>query len=84
MRDLRAEVIAVIRKHLGVTEEQLVPQASFIRDLGADSLSLVELTLALEARFEIDIEAQDVARLRTVQDAVDYVAARIANSIIRG
>jgi acyl carrier protein len=66
------KVEGVIRRHLDVAGT-LDPSMYFVDDLGADSLALVDLTLALEEAFDIDIQTDDVERLCTVQDAIDYV-----------
>ena len=72
----RVKKIAV--EQLGVEEEEVVPSASFIDDLGADSLDLVELIMSLEEEFsspsqKIEIPDEDAEKLVTVQDAVDYI-----------
>lgn len=63
----------VISNQLGVTLNEVVPEASFVDDLGADSLDLVELVMAMEEEFGIEIGDEDAERIRTVQDAIDYV-----------
>lgn len=73
--DLRSQIMAVIREKLGVSAEQVTPAASFTDDLGADSLSLIELTLAFETEFDVDIDVEDVANIQTVAEAIDYVEA---------
>jgi acyl carrier protein len=72
-RDIAAEVKAIIREQLDVDEKDIKVESSFIDDLGADSLGLVELVLAFEERFEIDIPDEDTEKIRTVQDAIDYI-----------
>ncbi len=72
-RDITAEVKRIIKEQLDVKEEQIKPEAEFIDDLGADSLGLVELVLAFEEAFEIDIPDEDTEKIRTVQDAVTYI-----------
>lgn len=72
-RDIAAEVTAIIKEQLDVDEKDIKPEATFIDDLGADSLGLVELVLAFEERFEIDIPDEDTEKIRTVQDAIDYI-----------
>lgn len=74
-RDITAEVKKIIKDQLDVKEEQIKPEAEFIDDLGADSLGLVELVLAFEEAFEIDIPDEDTEKIRTVQDAVTYIEA---------
>ena len=61
---------------LNVDESQVVPEASFTKDLGADSLDLVELVMALEKRWGISIPDEDAAKLKTVQDAIDYLQSK--------
>ena len=58
--------------------EKLTPEASFIEDLGADSLDIVELVMEFEKEFEIDIPDEDAEKLRTVGDAVAYLEAKVA------
>ncbi len=72
-RDITAEVKRIINEQLDVAEEDAKPESAFIDDLGADSLGLVELVLAFEEAFEIDIPDEDTEKIRTVQDAVDYI-----------
>ena len=67
------KVKAVVADQLGVEETEVTEDASFIDDLGADSLGLVELVLAFEEAFEIDIPDEDTEKIRTVQDAIDYI-----------
>jgi acyl carrier protein len=70
---VEAEVKRIIKEQLDVDEKDIKPESSFIDDLGADSLGLVELVLAFEEAFEIDIPDEDTEKIRTVQDAVDYI-----------
>ncbi len=72
-RDIAAEVMAIIKEQLDVDEKDIKPESTFMDDLGADSLGLVELVLAFEERFEIDIPDEDTEKIRTVQDAIDYI-----------
>ena len=74
-RDITAEVKRIIKEQLDVEEKDIKSEATFIEDLGADSLGLVELVLAFEEAFEIDIPDEDTEKIRTVQDAIDYIAA---------
>ena len=73
-RDITAEVKRIITEQLDVDEADIKPESTFIDDLGADSLGLVELVLAFEEAFEIDIPDEDTEKIRTVQDAVDYIS----------
>ncbi len=63
----------VISNQLGVSLNEVVPEASFVDDLGADSLDLVELVMAMEEQFGVEIADEDAEKLRTVQDVIDYV-----------
>ena len=63
------------KEALGVKQEQVTNDASFVDDLGADSLDTVELVMALEEEFEIEIPDEDAEKIRTVKDAVDYINA---------
>ena len=70
--DIPSDVKRIIKEQLDVDEKDIKPESSFIDDLGADSLGLVELVLAFEEAFEIDIPDEDTEKIRTVQDAIDY------------
>jgi acyl carrier protein len=70
MADIPSEVRRLICKQLGVVGDRVKPEASFIDDLGADSLALVELTLVFEEAFDIDITDEDAQKMRTVRDAI--------------
>ncbi len=72
-RDVLAEVKKIIKEQLDVEEADIKSESAFIDDLGADSLSLVELVLAFEEAFEIDIPDEETEKIRTVADAVDYI-----------
>ncbi len=76
--NIDTHVKAVIRRHLDVKGHEVEASTHFVDDLGADSLDLADLTLALEEAFDIDIEDDHIPGLRTVQDAIDYVEARLA------
>ena len=68
----------IIAENLGVDQEKVIPEASFVEDLGADSLDTVELVMALEEAFDTEIPDEDAQKLLTVKDAIDYVNARAA------
>lgn len=66
-------LIEIIAKQLGVDEGNVTPDASFMEDLGADSLDTVELVMALEEEFDIEIPDSDAEKIQTVQDALSYL-----------
>ena len=76
MADVATKVKEIIVEQLGVTPEQVTPEASFIEDLGADSLDTVELVMALEEEFDIQIPDEEAEKITTVQQAVDYINAK--------
>lgn len=63
----------IIAEQLGVDETQIVPSASFAKDLNADSLDLVELIMSIEEEFDIEISDEDAEKIETVQDALNYL-----------
>ncbi len=67
------KMVEIIEEQLSVDKEKVVPGASFVDDLGADSLDLVELIMAMEEEFDVEIPAEDAEKIVTVQDAVNYV-----------
>ncbi len=74
---LEDRVSAIIVEQLGVTKEDLAPRASFIDNLGADSLDIVELVMAIEEEFDIEIPYDDAEKIQTIQDVVSYVKRKI-------
>lgn len=72
------KVKQIVSEQLGVDEGEVTPTASFVDDLGADSLDTVELVMAFEEAFEIEIPDEDAEKIRTVQDAVTYVEKKVA------
>jgi acyl carrier protein len=70
---IEQEMIDIIVEQLSVEKSKVVPNASFVDDLGADSLDLVELIMAMEEGFDIEIPDEDAEGISTVQDAIDYV-----------
>jgi acyl carrier protein len=68
------KVKSIVADQLGVEEDKIQPEARFVDDLGADSLDTVELVMALEEEFEIEIPDEAAEKILTVQDAVDYIA----------
>ncbi len=75
--DLEDRVSAIIVEQLGVTKEELAPKASFIDDLGADSLDIVELVMAMEEEFDIEIPDDDAEKIQTIEDVISYVKGKI-------
>ncbi len=73
MSSIEQRVKKIIVEQLEVKEEEVVPTASFIDDLRADSLDTVELVMALEEEFETEIPDEDAEKIMTVQDAIDYI-----------
>jgi len=69
------KVKSIIVEQLGVDEEEVTPDASFVDDLGADSLDTVELVMALEEEFETEIPDEEAEKITTVQQAIDYIKA---------
>lgn len=72
------KVKKIIVDQLGVTEEEVKPEASFVDDLGADSLDTVEMVMAFEEEFNIEIPDEDAEKIKTVRDAVDYINKKAA------
>jgi len=67
------KVRAIVKEQLGVGDAEIKPEAGFVDDLGADSLDLVELVMAMEEEFGIEIPDEDAEKIRTVTDAISYV-----------
>ncbi len=70
---IEERVKKIIVEQLGVKDEDVKPEASFVEDLGADSLDTVELVMALEEEFDIEIPDEEAEKITTVQSAIDYV-----------
>ena len=75
--DIEGQVKEIIVEQLGVDEAQVAAEASFIDDLGADSLDTVELVMAFEEKFDIEIPDEDAEKMRTVGDAVEYLSGKL-------
>lgn len=76
-KSVERRVIEIIVEQLGVSEEEVTMEASFIDDLGADSLDLVELIMAMEEEFHLEISDEDAEKIQTVQDVVNYIHEHI-------
>ncbi len=77
MSEIDERVKKIIVEQLGVEENKVVPEASFVEDLGADSLDTVELVMALEEQFDTEIPDEDAQKILTVKDAVEYVSSKV-------
>jgi acyl carrier protein len=75
MASVEEKVKHIIVEQLGVDEDEVKPDASFVDDLGADSLDVVELVMALEEEFEMEISDEDAEKLTTVKQAIEYIQA---------
>ena len=73
MSDVAEKVQKIIVDQLGVSADEVKPEASFVEDLGADSLDLTELIMAMEEEFEIEIADEDAQKILKVQDAINYI-----------
>jgi len=71
------KVKKIVGEQLGVDDEEITPDASFVEDLGADSLDTVELVMAFEEEFSIEIPDEDAEKIITVQNSVDYIRERM-------
>ncbi len=80
MASVEDKVKQIIVEQLGVDEAEVTPNASFVDDLGADSLDQVELIMAFEEAFDIEIPDEEAEKIRTVKDAVDYINAHAKGS----
>ncbi len=77
MANLEERVADIIVEQLGAAKEEIVPEASFIDDLGADSLDIVELVMAMEETFDIEIPDDDAEKIQTIGDAVAYLKEKL-------
>ena len=76
MSDISERVIAIVMEHLGVEKDKITENSSFIDDLGADSLDTVELVMAFEEEFSIEIPDDAAETIQTVQNAIDYIQSK--------
>ncbi len=79
MPTMEYRVAEIIVEQLGVSRGEIVPEASFIDDLGADSLDIVELVMAMEETFDIEISDDDAEKIQTIGDAFSYVKERLGS-----
>ena len=79
MSALEDRVADIIVEQLGITKSEIAPEASFIDDLGADSLDIVELVMAMEETFDIEIPDDDAEKIQTIGDAFSYVKERLGS-----
>ena len=77
MSSLEDKVKQIIIQELGLEEEDLVPEKSFIEDLGLDSLDVMTLAMAIEEKFDIEVPDDDVEDIKTIQDVIDYLEKRL-------
>jgi acyl carrier protein len=70
---IETKVKSIIADQLGVGEDEIKPESSFIEDLGADSLDIVELVMAMEEEFEVEIPDEEAENIKTVGDAINYI-----------
>ncbi|MDA0763010.1 MAG: acyl carrier protein [Proteobacteria bacterium] len=75
MSDIAIRVTKIVVEHLGVDQAKVIESASFIDDLGADSLDTVELVMAFEEEFECEIPDDAAEKIQTVKDAIDFISA---------
>ena len=73
MAEIEEKIKKIISEQLNVSEEDVVPEASFVDDLGADSLDQVELVMAMEEEFDLSISDEDAEKIATVQNAIDFI-----------
>jgi acyl carrier protein len=71
--NIEGKVKSIIADQLGVGEDEIKPESSFIEDLGADSLDIVELVMAMEEEFEVEIPDEEAENIKTVGDAINYI-----------
>ena len=79
MQDVQKKVTAIITEKLGIPESEVTPDASFVRDLGIDSLDYAELVMEFEQTFDIKIPDDDAEKMNTIGSAVQYIQSKIAS-----
>ncbi len=80
MASIEEKVREIIANQLGVEPAEVLPEASFVDDLGADSLDLVELVMAMEEEFGVEVPDEEAEKMRTVQDTINYLRDHIEES----
>jgi acyl carrier protein len=76
LADVETKVKSLIAEQLGVPEQEIKPTSRFVEDLGADSLDIVEMVMALEEQFQVEIPDEEAETIKTVQDSVNYIERR--------
>jgi len=79
MENIEQRIKKIVAEQLGVKEEEVKNESSFVNDLGADSLDTVELVMALEEEFECEIPDEQAEKINTVQEAIDYVSGNASS-----
>ncbi len=77
MEEVQAKLKEIVMDRLNAEEDQIKPEASFVEDLGADSLDIVELIMGIEEEFDIEIPDEDAEKLTTVEEAMNYVKSKL-------
>lgn len=75
--EVQDRIKKIIAEQLGVEEEEVIPEAKFVDDLGADSLDTVELVMALEEEFDVEIPDEDAEKIQTVGGAIDFIKEKV-------
>ena len=78
--DIKEKVTSIIVDQLGVEKEKVKPESAFVDDLGADSMDIVELVMAFEDNFSMQVPDQEAENIKTVQDAIDYISKNYKGS----